>query len=160
MKHQLLPHICCWKYFANCLVLSFLNFRCHRFERGNFVVAKTLRLFTDSRGSEVSWHADASASVGPYSLTTSKNTKTVNSLSLWFGFSSITIAQGHRGQIPAVFAFHSLVEAMHFYIAQLYNNSIAVLNKIQSSERKLVAIERQVGTLHDQKMNNLENWMH
>ena len=35
-----------------------------------------------------------------------------------------------------------LVEAMLFYIAQLYNNSVAVLNKVRSSERKLGTITR------------------
>ena len=39
----------------------------------------------------------------------------------------------------------SLVEAIHFYIAQLYNNSVSVLNKVQSSERKLVKIKRAAG---------------
>ena len=53
-----------------------------------------------------------------------------------------------------------LVEAIYFYIAQIHNNGIAVLNKVRSSERRLVAIIRAArGTLHNQKMNNLENWM-
>ena len=40
-----------------------------------------------------------------------------------------------------------LVEAIHLYVAQLYNYSIAVMNKAWSSERKLVAIERAAGNV-------------
>ena len=36
----------------------------------------------------------------------------------------------------------SLMEAIYFYIAQLYNNSASVLNKVQSSEPKLVTIKK------------------
>ena len=39
----------------------------------------------------------------------------------------------------------SLVEAIRFYIAQLYNNSASVLNKVRSSERKLVTIKKAAG---------------
>ena len=53
-----------------------------------------------------------------------------------------------------------LVEAIHFYIAQLYNNSIAVLNKVRSPQHKLVAIEGAAAGDATQSMNNLENWMH
>ena len=35
-----------------------------------------------------------------------------------------------------------LVEAIHFYITKRYYNSITVLKKVRSYERKLVAIER------------------
>ena len=36
----------------------------------------------------------------------------------------------------------SLVEAIHFYIAQLYSNNASILNKVRSSERKLVTIKK------------------
>ena len=38
-----------------------------------------------------------------------------------------------------------LVEAIPFYIAQLYSNSASVLYKVRSSERKLVTIKRAAG---------------
>ena len=44
-----------------------------------------------------------------------------------------------------------LVEAIHFYIAQLYNNIIAILNKVWSFKRKLVAIERAAGNATQSK---------
>ena len=53
-----------------------------------------------------------------------------------------------------------LLEVINFYLAQLYNNSIAILNNVRSSERKLVIIKRAVGNAAQSKMNNLENWMH
>ena len=44
-----------------------------------------------------------------------------------------------------------LVEAIHFYIAQLYDSSIAVLSKVRSSERKLVAIKIAAGNAAQSK---------
>ena len=44
-----------------------------------------------------------------------------------------------------------LAEVINFYIAQLYNNSIVILNKVRSSERKLVAIERAAGNVTQSK---------
>ena len=58
MKCGLPSHICCGcrRMVGNILliVLSFLNFRRDRFERGNFVLAKTTRVFTNSRSSKAS----------------------------------------------------------------------------------------------------------
>ena len=110
MKHRLMSHICwdCRQTVGNIMliVLSFPNLRHDRFERDNFAVAKTLSVFTNSRSSKASWHADASA-IGPCTPKTSTNAKTMNSLSCWFEFSSIKIAQGRGGQIPAVCAFYA-----------------------------------------------------
>ena len=63
MKHRLLSHIC-WGYNRQTVGILYSlscrlpNFRRDRFERGNFVVAKTLRVFTNSRSSKARWHAD------------------------------------------------------------------------------------------------------
>ena len=55
----------------------------------------------------------------------------------------------------------SLVEGIHFYIAQLYNNSASVVNKVWSSEYKLVTNKRAAGNATQPKtINNLENWIH
>ena len=47
--------------------------------------------------------------------------------------------------MPAAFLSISLVEAIHFDIAQLYNNIASVLNKVRSSERKFVTIKKAAG---------------
>ena len=54
-----------------------------------------------------------------------------------------------------------LVEAIHFYIAQLYNNSVSVLNKVRSSDCTLVTIKRAAGNVTQSSNEySLENWMH
>ena len=53
-----MSHICrgCWQTVGNIvlIVLSFSYFEREGFDRGNLVVAKTLRVFTNSRSSEAS----------------------------------------------------------------------------------------------------------
>ena len=39
----------------------------------------------------------------------------------------------------------SLVEAIHFYIARLYNHGVSILNNVRSSECKFVTIKRAAG---------------
>ena len=39
----------------------------------------------------------------------------------------------------------SLAKAIHFYVTRLYDNGVSVLNKVQSSERKLVTVKRAAG---------------
>ena len=80
------------------IVLSFPNFRRDRFDIGNFVVAKTLRVY-------------------------------------------LRVEAKFRQPLLSI----RIVQAIDFYIAQLYNYSIAVLNKFRSYERKLVAIEGAAG---------------
>ena len=118
MKHGLSSHISCGckRTVGNFLltVLSFPNFRRDHFERGNFVVAKTPHMFTDSRGSKASWHAVASANIGLWTLRMSKSTKTVNYLSRLFGLSYEKFTQSHEGEMPAAFVLYKSYGSLAF----------------------------------------------
>ena len=57
--------------------------------------------------------------------------------------------------MPAVLHSIRLVEVIHFFhIAQLFNNSVAVLNTVRSSERKSVTIERAAGNTSQSNNEN------
>ena len=144
MKHGLSSHICCGcrRTVGNILliILSFPSFRNDLFETGNVVIAKTLRVLADSRGNKEGWHADASASVGHDSLTTS--TVAIN-YSRSQGLRNLSHAVSRR-KTDSIF-YHASCVSHQFYIAQIYSNSIAVLHKVRGSERTLVTIARATG---------------
>ena len=139
IRHGLSSHISCGceQTVENTLlfVLSFPSFRsfgsilCDPFEEDNFVVTKTPHVFANYRGTKASWHADALANLGHFTLRISTNTKSLNSLSRRFGLNFIIITQSHRARMLSLLSVR-LVAAIHFYIAQLYDNSAATARPI------------------------------